>query len=405
MNECASPTESRLAATTDPASVPGRAETAIIVGLALFARAIYWAKRPPDLGIYLEPWLSHIVHYGPVGAFARPFSNYEPAYLYLLALGSLAHGFLALITIIKLISVAGTIFLAAALASILRAAGVPSRSALFVLILPSVAINDTLLAQCDAMWAGACLFGLAAMMRGRTVAALVWCGVAISFKAQAAFIAPVIIGALIGRRAPWWQWPIPALVFLASLVPAWLAGWPAMKLLTVYLDQASLDQIPGQLANPWMFATIFAEQAARSWFVLGYAAAAAAAVAVAVAAVRCWRDPRFLLLLGAIAGTALPFLLPKMLERYYFLGDVLTLALSLAVKDRRALFAVRAVQAASILSHLTYLYFIDRPYPALLGAVCAAAGLIAMLSLASPRIEQIVARIRRMPRFSSLASD
>ena len=373
-----------------PNNGPGRAELAVILSLALFARAIYWAKRPPDLGIYLEPWLNHIVHYGPIGAFAHPFSNYEPAYLYLLALGSLAHGVLAPITIIKLISVAGTLFLTVALADLLKTAGARSRAALFVLVLPSVAINDTLLAQCDAMWAGACAFGLAAMMRGRTVAALVWCGVAISFKAQAAFIAPVIIGAMIGRRTPLWQWAIPAAVFLASLVPAWLAGWPMLKLLTVYLEQAKLDQIPGQLANPWMLGTIVAEQASAHWFILGYAAAIGAALAIIALAARSWRDPHFLLLLGAISGTALPFLLPKMLERYYFLGDAMTLALYLTLRERHSLMAVRGVQAASILSHLTYLYFIDRPYPALLGAICAGIALVAMCRLAAPQLRDLI---------------
>jgi Gpi18-like mannosyltransferase len=368
---------------------PGRVELAAILSLALFARAIYWAKRPPDLGIYLEPWLNHIVHYGPIGAFAHPFSNYEPAYLYLLAIGSLAHGIFAPITIIKLISVAGTIFLTCALADLLRAAGTSRRAALFVLVLPSVAINDTLLAQCDALWAGSCIFGLAAMTRGQTVRALVWCGVAISFKAQAAFIAPVIIGAMIGRRAPLWQWTIPPLVFFASLLPAWLAGWPMLKLLTVYLEQAKLDQIPGQLANPWMLGTILSEQSSTQWFWLGYAAAIGAALTIAALAARAWREPRLLVLLGAMAGTALPFLLPKMLERYYFLGDVLTLALYLSLRERQSLMAVRGVQAASILSHLTYLYFIDRPYPALIGAVCAGAGLVAMSRLAAPQIREL----------------
>src|SRR6476660_8653055 len=81
---------------------PGRVELAAILSLALFARAIYWAKRPPDLGIYLEPWLNHIVHYGPIGAFAHPFSNYEPAYLYLLAACSLADTVLPAMGILQL---------------------------------------------------------------------------------------------------------------------------------------------------------------------------------------------------------------------------------------------------------------------------------------------------------------
>jgi hypothetical protein len=346
-----------------------------ILILALVARAIFWTVRPPDMSIFLEPWFAHIVHYGPVGAFAHPFSNYEPAYLYLLAFGSLAAGPLTPMTIVKILSVCGTLFLTAAFSDLLKASGVERRNALLLLVLPSVVFNDALLAQCDALWAGACVFALARMMRGQTPAAMVWCGVAIAFKAQAAFIAPVMIGAMIGRRAPWWQWAVPALVFLATLVPPWLMGWPGLKLLTVYLDQAAWDRIPGRLANPWMLGTMFADHASRDWFALGYGAAGAAATAIGVLAARNARNPQVLILLGALAGTALPFLLPKMLERYYFLGDVLTLALAFSMRNRPAVYAMLAVQAASILSHITLMYFFYDPYPSLAGALFAAAGL------------------------------
>src|SRR5690242_4099932 len=94
-----------------PELASGRVRTVLILMFAIAARAIYWNQRPPDMRIFLEPWMNHILHYGPIAAFAHPFSNYEPAYLYLLALGSLAHGLLATMTIIKILSVAGTVFL------------------------------------------------------------------------------------------------------------------------------------------------------------------------------------------------------------------------------------------------------------------------------------------------------
>lgn len=355
-----------------------------LLALAIFERAVCWHQRPPDMAIFLEPWFAHIVHYGPIRAFAHPFSNYEPAYLYLLAIGSLAHELFAPITIIKIISVVGTLFLTFAMADLLKAAGVDRRGALLVLVLPSVAINDGLLGQCDALWAGSCVLALAAMIRGSTLRAMVWCGLAIAFKAQAAFMAPVIIGAMIGRKPPLRHWAVPAAVFLATLVPPILLGWPAMKLLTVYADQANLDQLAGRLANPWMFGTMFGEQAAREWFAAGYLAAGAMAATICALAARNARDPRMLILLGALAGTALPFLLPKMLERYYFLGDVMTLALALAMPNRASAFAVRAIQIASILTLFTYIYFFYDPWPTLVGAAFAAAGLVAMCILAAP---------------------
>jgi len=358
--------------------------------LGIVGRAICWTRRPPDMALFLEPWFNHIVRYGPIGAFRHPFSNYEPAYLYLLAVGSLAHNAFAAMTIIKIMSVAGTLFLTLALGDLLRAAGAKAVDALLLLILPSVIFNDALLAQCDALWAGCCLFALAAMIRGRTIRAMIWCGLAISFKAQAAFMAPVILGAMIGRRAPWWQWLIPAGVFLSTLTPAWLMGWPAADLLTVYVGQAKLDHLAGRLANPWILGTIYNEQAARTLFFLGNLAAAGAAVAIAALAARAVRDARQLILLAALSGTALPFLLPKMLERYYFLGDVMTLALALSWKCPGTRTAVNAVQAASALSLITYVYFFYDPYPTLAGAVCAGAALFVMCRLAGPQFSGIV---------------
>lgn len=378
------------------AAVPQRgrpwrsADVLVLLAVAVIERVVCWTQRPPDMGIFLEPWFAHIVHYGPIQAFAHPFSNYEPAYLYVLAFGSLFHAWLAPMFIIKTLSVLGTLFMAYAFADLLKAAGADWRGAFLLLVLPSIAINDALLAQCDALWVGCCMLGLAATIRRRTLATMIWCGLAISLKLQAAFMAPVIVGAMIGQRAPLRHWAVPALVFLATLVPPFLLGWPAFRLLTVYLHQATVDQLVGRLANPWMFGTVYAPEFASHLFIAGYIAAGIAAVAFAASAARNPSDPKLLILLGALAGTALPFLLPKMLERYYFLGDVMTLALALTWVNRPSAVAVRAIQIASLLTHFTYIYFFYDPWPTLIGVLFAAAGLIAMGMLAAPAFRSMV---------------
>ncbi len=125
-----------------------------LLALAVMAHAIYWTTRPPDMHLFLEPWLAHIVRFGPIGAFAHPFSNYEPAYLYLMAAGSLAHGVLAPMAIIKALSVLGTLFLTFGVANLLKTFGASPRLSVFTLVLPTAVINAALLGQCDALWAG-----------------------------------------------------------------------------------------------------------------------------------------------------------------------------------------------------------------------------------------------------------
>ena len=327
--------------------------------------------------LFQRPWFEHIVHFGPVGAFAHPFSNYTPAYLYLLALASVFHGSMEAMYLIKLLSVAGTAFAALAVSDLVKAMGGQQKYALLLFVLPSAVINAALLAQCDALWAGACVFAVAAIIRGQTARSLVWCGVAIAFKAQSIFVAPFIIGALIGRRAPFWQWGVPAAVFVAIMLPAWLAGWPAWDLAMVYPSQPDWIPFPGRLANPWMFATVFAPEAGKSFYWLGFAAVAAASVSIAALTATSVNNRRAMLLLALLSSIALPFFFPKMLERYFYLADLLSLALAISFRTRPALRIAVGVQLASSLSLLTYMYFYYHPYPTLVGAAIAGAALVA----------------------------
>ena len=345
---------------------------ALIGSVCLYLYTLCWSVLPPDMVQFVIPWYEHIVDRGPIAAFAEPFSNYTPPYLYLLSAASLAHDLIGPLTVIKLLSVAGTGFLALAVADLVKALGGEPKRATFTFVVPTIALNAALLGQCDALWAGACVFAVGAMMRGSTIRSLLWCGVAIAFKAQAAFIAPFVMGALAGRRAPLWQWGIPAAVYALLMAPAWLMGWPAVDLTTVYLRQADWFDSPGNLANPWIWASEFARHSARPFYVVGYAGAAAAASGIAVLAAGAVRKPKALLLLALLSAFAMPFLLPKMHERYYFLADALALALALTAPTQRNIYIAALVQLASLTSVLTYVYFYWDPLPALAGAFVAA---------------------------------
>src|SRR5947209_11743455 len=89
-----------------------------IFALAVWAHSLLWWTEPRDMSLFQRPWFEHIVRYGPLGAFAHPFSNYTPAYLYLLAIASLFQSTMEPMYIIKLLSVGGTAFAAFAVADL-----------------------------------------------------------------------------------------------------------------------------------------------------------------------------------------------------------------------------------------------------------------------------------------------
>ena len=69
--------------------------------------------------------------------------------------------------------------------------------------------------------------------------------------------------------------------------------------------------------------------------------------------------------------------------------------LALTWLNRPSAIAVRAVQIASVLTHLTYIYFFYDPWPTLVGFVFATAGLVAMGMLAAPAFRAMARDVYR----------
>lgn len=357
----------------------------VLVGMvSLVAHYLAWPLVAYDVGRWLLPWFNHITSHGQLGAFSVPFSNYTPPYLYLLSITSLFEGLLPAVTLIKLLSVAGTAALALAVRSLLVAARAerPAETAFFVFIIPSVLLNAPILAQCDAMWSAACVAAVAEAVRRRIVPMLVWCGVAIAFKAQAAFIAPFIIAFLLSERTPLRLWAIPAIVYVAAMAPAWALGWPAADLAMVYLRQAEYFNTVGNASTPWIAIGAFFGKASMGVFWVGYAAALLATGLYLAAFARRRLPTRELLAAALLSSIMLPYLLPKMHERYFFLADILAFAFACCARDRQSLLVAIAVQLASVLA--IFGYFVKTPVYGIIGSVLLLFAIIALLSELRP---------------------
>lgn len=342
----------------------------LLVCLIFLFYAWLWTAETGDMHIHLLPWLDTILARGPIGAFAEPFSNYTPPYLYLLSLVSPLADLVPKISVIKLLAVAGTAALGLAGAYLLRTLGGTARweSALWLFLLPSVALNTAAFGQCDAMWAAACVMAVAMAVERRPVAMLIWFGIGFAFKAQAVFLAPFILQRLLAERTPLYWWPLPGLVYILAMLPAFVMGWPALDLATVYLRQAEWNPaFISNASNPWSLVQYLAPVAGTGWRWLGLMAAAAAALAFAALTFRRRFDPRHLLALALLAALLIPWLLPKMHERFFFLADILAFLLARLRRDRAAWLIFFLVESASCLAIVGLLA--ATPLPAIAGAV------------------------------------
>ena len=358
---------------------------AVTLSATVLAHAALWPFRAEDVDTFLVPWLDHIRATGLIGAFATPFSNYTPPYLYLLALITPLGAVLTDLTLLKLLSVLGTIALSGAMWRLLTALDAPSpkRAAALALMLPSTLLNAPLLAQCDAMWAAACVMALAMAVEHRHASMLAWFGLAIAFKLQAAFFGPFVVALLLNRRVGFRLWPIaPATAFIA-LLPAWAAGWPIVDLLTIYVRQTShFNLLSLNAPNPWIIIQALPGIQDLPMHALGMAIAIAGSV-VYVAWLASRRvAPMPILPAALLAPLLVVSTLPRMHERYFFLADILAFALAMTMRSRASWSIAILCQAGSTLAILGYVA--DTQALSMLGAVA--------MIVATYRVTKLVTR-------------
>jgi Gpi18-like mannosyltransferase len=326
---------------------------AALAALAVLVRVPLLSHESGDYRQYLLVWYG-VLDREHFHAFATPFSDYSPAYLYLLwgATAIPAGPLLA----IKSVSIAFDLILAAACAFLGRTAGLSGAPCLLVfgaiLLTPTVTLNSASWGQCDAVYGACVVAGIAAITRRNTNAGALAIGLGIAVKAQAAFILPWLLVMTMRSRFSWrsWAWlPVP---FLVSIIPPALLGRSVADLLTTYVSQGEkYRQLT--LGAPSLYAWLDVRQ---GFGTPGMLLAAAAILAAALAAARWARlDQRVdFLRLALFFVILVPFVAPRMHERYFYLADILAVVYAVAV-PRRVLVPLLVV-AASFFSYLPFLY-------------------------------------------------
>ena len=325
----------------------------LIFLLAITVRLSLYKIQSNDYNTYLLPWYNYIKAHGGFAALKDNFSDYNPPYLYLLAFAT----YLPVdpLIAVKSISVVFDLVLALFTYLILRLkyqqsskthsvpqslliinsgavrepnAFVPILGAIVILFTPTVFINSAAWGECDAIYTAWCLASLYCLLSKRPAWACVFFGLAISFKLQAIFFLPVLLVLFLTRKLPVRYLILIPVVFLVLLVPARLEGRDIWNLLNIYVEQTkefggwplAIDGVP-------TFYQWIPTQDSGNWMQMGEILATAIVALISFLVVRCRRPitPEIILKLALIFAMAIPFFLPKMHERYFYLADVVSI--------------------------------------------------------------------------------
>ena len=329
------------------------------IGLAFLIRSMMLSYVSDDYTIFLSQWMEALRTNGGFAAIKLPIGNYNVPYLYFLA----AISYLPIpdLYLIKLFSIFFDVVLAWGGARLVRHfasnAATPSLACFCaLLLLPTVMLNGAYWGQCDSLYSGLVLHAMACALsrRGGTSAALL--GLAFSFKLQTVFIIPLWAAFWLAGRIKFRHLLFFPAAYVLTCVPALLLGKPLADILSVYVGQTQegAGSLNYNSASVYSFLPYGAQVDERSYALAGIIAAFLLVLVLLAVLLRFRKQisDTALLTAGILLAAGVPFLLPYMHDRYFFLADVLTVAAVYILPER--LPAAVMVQLASLSAYLVY---------------------------------------------------
>ena len=317
-------------------------ETVLFFGAGLAAVTyirfcmVYYVSN--DYNAFLANWIEQMQGYSGISALAADIGDYTVPYqCFLLILSKIGGNDLFFIKMFSMsFDLVGAYFVMKTVE--LKTSNVTVRALAFLLTLavPTVCFNSAMWGQCDMMFTAFCLGGLYFALKGRPRLAVIMASVAFAFKIQTVFFAPVFLVLFLIKKIRWRDllW-FPA-VMIISVLPAVIAGKGIFSALGVYAKQTgeygmmylnapSIWRFLDGANNPYPQSSDLAPFDNFNKIAILLTALAVAALVYIAYRYRAKLDTRRMVSIAFIGALMIPFLLPRMHERYFFAADIMAL--------------------------------------------------------------------------------
>ena len=359
-----------------------------ILFLAVVARIGAFEHVSGDITYFLRPWYTRFYEEG-FGALGENFGDYTPAYmllLYLLSLFRFAPDSFGFLAGLKTVSLLFDVASAVALYMILRTLGRTREVSLIgggvLLFLPTVFLNSSYWGQCDSIWCCFLLYSLYFALRRRDLLVWIFWGFSFSFKLQAVFFLPFLILLCLDRRLKCRYAPAAVLSSFVLYVPALVAGRSLGDVLSVYVGQTASSYQQLSLNAPSLyalFAKVFEEYPRLTLYAVAFCIFSVGALLALFYRKRVALSSAELVTVALLFAILVPFLLPRMHERYFFLADLLGCLYLFAAPRRRFVGALPVI--ASLFAYIPYLFpgKMEREEAVVFGALLLLAAVLLLL--------------------------
>lgn len=310
---------------------------ALITGLGLLGKISLLDYVSDDYDIFLSEWIWLMSEEDLLGAMGLYLGDYNPPYLYMLAVMSRFNDF-SYLYMIKFVSIAMDVVLAYFVMKLvsLKSEGPVFQLSFFhlALLLPTVVLNGAYWGQCDTIFTAFALGGLYFGLKKRPCLSIVFFTLSLAFKLQAVFLLPILLPLWSVKSFRLRHLLIAPVVYMAMMAPALIAGKTLHSVLTCYMSQAA--NYTSLTMNAPSIYQLMPTASFREFNGMGilFALALVFSLCAVMYQKRRTLTVESILLCSMLLVIAIPLVLPRMHERYFFMADVLALAV-VAYKPKR----------------------------------------------------------------------
>ncbi len=364
----------------------------------------------------LYVWLEFIQSNERWRSLAYSFHNYSGPYVTLLVAFSYLDGLISNLHIIKLLSVCGVLFGSYLIWKIARDYAderiPPAIIAGAFLFTPTIVVNSAVWGQADIFYSWLLMLSLYLILKNRLLASVVVFGLAFSFKMQAVFFSPFLLMVFVRDRKSVLYFALIPIVYLLANAPLLLAGRSLIDVLLIYpLQGAVSDRLATQSPNPWFWIygalNDFPVLYARLYpYLIAFGLVATSIAGLAIASLGIFKKEFSIyqnILVATLCVALMPFLLPKMHDRFFFAADLFSILLFIV---RPRLWSIAAAfQLGSLCAYVPYFIndFASKPLVVvgpMIGSVFISYAIMSLTFLVA--VEFQLLRIDWMSRLSNI---
>lgn len=292
--------------------------------ISILFRIFFINIKSDDYLLFLNNWWNKINEYGGFNSLKYTIGDYPDSYMFLLCIGtSITKNSLIFIKVLSAIFDV-LIFLFGYKIIKYFSKEDANKYSWILILLPGILVNSAILGQCDSIYTAFVLAFIYYILKNHNKLALSLLGIAISFKLQSLFIAPVILYLIATKKIKIYDLFFIILGFILPFIPTILIGKGLIENIKILMFQTS-EYNYFVKSSPNIYSLFLLNYKQINIFLKYFLSIIVGIIAIFISLHKYkdgYNDTTFIYK-SFLISTIVVFLLPSMHDRYFYLANIL----------------------------------------------------------------------------------